>query len=69
MLITRTSQISGIERTLNLNITEEEWENYQKEDRFHTQHCFPNLSPSDREFILSGITEEEWNEHITDEEE
>jgi hypothetical protein len=26
------------------------------------QDAFPRLSPSDREFIKSGITDEEWDE-------
>lgn len=28
----------------------------------HIQQAFPNLSAADREFILTGITDEEWNQ-------
>ena len=33
------------------------------------QDAFPQLNDSEREFLLTGITEEEWKEHMTVEEE
>ena len=33
------------------------------------QDAFPNLSPSQREFIMTGTTEQEWNTYIKDKEE
>lgn len=33
------------------------------------QEAFPNLSPDEREFLMTGITSEEWSELFTDEEE
>ncbi len=60
MNITRKSQISGITRTLDLPVTEEQLANYHAGELL--QNAFPNLSPADREFIKSGITDEEWQE-------
>jgi hypothetical protein len=31
------------------------------------QNAFPTLSPADREFIMSGITPEEWDDMFRDE--
>jgi hypothetical protein len=60
MLITRTSTITGQEHTLDLDI------NPDQLVRINTgieliQNIVPHLSPSDREFIMTGITNEEWD--------
>lgn len=58
MLVTRKSMVSGVVRTLDLPITEEQVNNYS--NGMLLQDAFPNLSKSDREFYKSGITDEEW---------
>lgn len=60
MKITRTSKFSGITRTLDLDITQEQLLSYEK--GLKIQHAFPNLTPAEREFFMTGITEEEWSE-------
>ena len=60
MKVTRTSFYSGITRTLDLDITEAQVQAYQ--DGAMIQVAFPNLSDADREFILTGVTGEEWIE-------
>jgi hypothetical protein len=67
MLITRKSQISGIERTLNIPCTEEQYNAYIAGQ--HIQYAMPNVSPQDREFILTGITSSEWGEVFPEDEE
>ena len=60
MLIKRVSIISGIEREKEISITQEQitaWENGEI-----SQIAFPNISPEDRDFILTGIVEEEWEQ-------
>jgi hypothetical protein len=63
MLIKRTSLISKVEREMEIEVTETQMERF--ENRHITgeliQEIFPDLSASDREFILTGITDEEWN--------
>lgn len=66
MEITRTSIVSGITRTRDLAITPEQWASF--EAGAHIQHALGNLSESDREFILSGCTDEEWDAEFSDEE-
>ena len=60
MLITRKSQISGITRTINLPVTEEQFLNWA--NGFLIQEAFPNLTEDEREFLKSGIVAEEWNQ-------
>ena len=58
MKITRTSMVSGETRTLDLPVTEEQLNKYASGALL--QDAFPQLSPGDREFIKTGITNEEW---------
>lgn len=59
MLITRTSIASGITRERDLDITDEQIKAY--ESGVHVQVAFPQLSASEREFFISGVTDEEWD--------
>lgn len=45
---------------MNLPITDEQLERW-KQGNIMIQDAFPNLSPSQREFILTGITDDEWD--------
>lgn len=59
MLIKRKSLISGIEREREIDVTEEQlaaWRNGML-----AQDAMPHLSASDREFVMTGITDEEWD--------
>ena len=66
--VTRTSQFSGKDHTLELPITQEEWEAGKARSwklnpgvgTEHIQKCFPMLSAEHREFLISGITPAEW---------
>jgi len=60
MNITRVSQYSGIERTIDLPITQEQIAAYEK--GAHLQDAFSNLPQDLREFYLTGIIDEEWQE-------
>jgi hypothetical protein len=67
MNITRKSQVSGIVRTLNLPITQEQLDNWHQGAL--VQNAFPNLTADQREFLMTGITAEEWDEMFAGEEE
>lgn len=58
MKITRTSPISGISRTIDLPVTVEQYHEWQCGALI--QNIMPHLSEDEREFIISGITAEEW---------
>ena len=66
MEITRTSMYSGITRSRILDITEEQIEAYRNGALI--QNAFPDLSDTDREFFLTGITRNEWIEMFSEEE-
>lgn len=66
MKITRTSIVTGITRTLDINITEEQLQAWK--DGMFIQDAAPHLSPDDREFIISGITPDEWDEVMVNKE-
>lgn len=66
MLVERRSLLSGIIRTIDLPVTEEEieaWENGAK-----IQDAMPNLNATQREFIMTGIVQSEWDDAFDDEE-
>lgn len=60
MRITRKSVITGIERTRDIPVNPEDYIAWQKYD-MSIQDAMPYLSYSDREFILTGITSQEWD--------
>lgn len=60
MIITKTSSLSGIVRTMDLPITEDQLKNF--EDGMLIQDAMPNLTSNEREFILTGVVQEEWEE-------
>lgn len=61
MKVTNTSQYSGKTYTMDLDITPDQWAKYCCGEGF-IQDIFPNLTPGEREFIKTGITDEEWTE-------
>lgn len=64
MKITKKSSLSGVEHTLDIDITSDELT--RVEMRFCTkeliQNIIPNVSLEEREFLMTGITQEEWDE-------
>jgi hypothetical protein len=68
MLITRTSILSGIKRTIDLPVTQNQMADWV-DGGVLLQHAFPDLTPDQREFILNGITTEEWDAAFPEEEE
>jgi hypothetical protein len=65
MIITRISPLSG-EHSRDLPVTQEQLDSIGKK---LIQDIFPDLSASDREFILTGYTDEDWNKMFPPEEE
>jgi uncharacterized membrane protein YheB (UPF0754 family) len=64
MNITMKSQLTGVEHTLEIDITENQLSRIL--NRFGTkeliQNIVPNLSIDEREFLITGITKEEWSD-------
>lgn len=67
MLITRTSMVSGETHTIDIpSVTEDQMRLY--EQGALAQDAFPDANADEREFIMTGITAEEWSRHFSEEE-
>jgi hypothetical protein len=60
MKITRMSPFSGIEHTKDIDITEEQIARWHGGENI--QNVVPHLSAGDREFLMTGITDAEWED-------
>jgi hypothetical protein len=60
MTIERTSPITGITRSIDIPVTSEQIKSWDK--GLTIQAAFPNLSLQQREFMLIGVWESEWEE-------
>lgn len=60
MIVTRKNIFTGIERSLNLDVTQEQLTRWNNGELI--QKVFPHLSVDEREFLMTGIIGEEWNE-------
>lgn len=59
MKITRISPISGNTNEREIDVTLEQLDHWRSGELI--QNAMPHLSPDDREFIMTGITPEEWD--------
>lgn len=64
MKITRKSIVSGITRTLDIDVTPERYDAWERGALI--QDAMPGLTADEREFIMTGITAEEWNGYISE---
>ena len=64
--VTKKSIISGKSNTMELDISQEQLDRWESVDKQLVQVAFPNLSSSEREFLMTGITPTEWNDTFGD---
>lgn len=57
--VTRQSPLTGVTRVKEIVLDPDDLARYEMGDDL-IQRCFPYLSASDREFIMTGITDDEW---------
>jgi hypothetical protein len=70
MHVARRSILTGRDHVRDIPITPEQLEELNTPRRRRLiQDIVPDLSPEDREFLLSGITPEEWAEEFHQQEE
>lgn len=63
--VMRRSELTGKLHTMNLPVTAQEAQDWQQDPNApHVQDAFPNLTADEREFILTGITPDEWDELV-----
>lgn len=66
MKITKTSIQSGITRTLDLDVTLDEYASWRGGELI--QNAMPRLNADEREFLMTGITAEEWEKMFSTQE-
>lgn len=62
MKVSMISQLTGKGHTMEIDVTPEQikaWENGML-----IQRAMPNLTADEREFLMSGITKEEWDNYF-----
>ena len=60
MLVKRKSIFTGVETELELPVTQAQIDRWKNTGAL-IQNVFPNLTPGQREFLISGATEEEFD--------
>lgn len=68
MLITKKCMLTFEKNSLDIDITESQL--FRVNNRHITgeyiQDIVPNLSASEREFLMTGILDETWDQHMSD---
>lgn len=64
MKITRKSPFTGTVNTMDIEVTDVQIERWKSGTLI--QNAMPNLSADEREFIMTGITPEEWQATFED---
>ena len=60
MIVQRVSPFSGDVNVMDINVTAEMLERWERGELI--QNVMPHLTPDEREFIMTGITAEEWED-------
>jgi uncharacterized protein (DUF779 family) len=68
MIIRKRSILTGKIHEMDLPITQKQYDHWQSGAQL-IQHAFPHLTPMEREFLMTGSTQEEWDTAFGDEEE
>ena len=58
MTITKTSPLTGNINTMDMDVSEEQLAAWQ--GGVLIQRAMPNLTPDEREFLMTGYTPEDW---------
>ena len=66
MQITKVSMFTKKEHTLDIPVTNEQLEKWNK--GMVIQEAMPHLTPDQREFLMTGVTKEEWAKYMPSEE-
>jgi hypothetical protein len=67
-ILVKNSSLTGKENSMEISLTPAEYREWARLEAERTrplvQDAFPQLSDDEREFIITGITPEEWNEFM-----
>jgi len=60
LLVSNVSMLSATSHTMTLNVTMSQYLDWKQGALI--QNAMPNLSADEREFLMTGITPDEWDE-------
>ncbi len=63
ILLTKKSELTGVTHTLEIPCTADQLMSWQRGEG-HIQNIMPDVPAHLREFVMTGITPEEWEEFI-----
>ena len=63
MRIERTSPITGRVHTMEIDVTQAQIDRWRVDGEL-IQDAMPHLTADEREFIKTGITPQEWEQHL-----
>jgi len=59
MLITQKSSFTGVVHSIEMDVTQRQLDAWKAGELI--QNAMPHLTPAEREFVMTGITESEWD--------
>lgn len=62
-IVTKTSMLSGAVNSLKIKMTKSQYDIWLHGHAL-IQVALPNLTPEEREFLMTGCTPEEWNKEF-----
>lgn len=65
MKVTRVSPLTGITNTIDVPCTREQYDAWAN-GHDHIQNIMPDVDAGLREFLMTGITPDEWDKYIKD---
>ena len=69
MKVQMQSMLTGLIHTMDLDVTQEQMDIWNSPNPPLIQNLFPNLTSEEREFLLTGSTQEEWDAAFPEEDE
>jgi hypothetical protein len=63
MRVTKVSSLTGVTHQKEIDVTKEQLIRHANGELI--QDVCPDLSPEDREYLITGVTNEEWRQHIS----
>ncbi len=67
MRITKTSPLTGVVNTMDIDVTDEQLSAWRNGTLI--QNAMPHLTPAEREFIMTGYTQADWDKLFPPEDE
>ena len=64
MLVTRVDPRTGVTNQMEINVDPGLLALYEADSLDNVPDAFPHLTPSEREFIMTGMTDETWEKLV-----